>query len=637
MKPDFTLFARVAAAVPAIRPGDIAANVQSISACISEARESGACAVLFPELSVTGCTCGDLFLSETFLDAAENAVAGIARFVHEPGRAVFCGAPVRSRGRVYDACIAIRGGAVIGIVPASRRALASGAGRWFAGAEDAEERTVRFAGFEVPFGTDLVFRCDSGASFAVCAGRLDSFFAGGAAGAEIILNPFAEASFAGSADMRRSQESALSALGHCALACAGAGAGESTAEGVFGGRASITESGEILAENADVSSGRRMVCADIDTDFIRYERRLRGWTPTPTGIPRREIPFGNPPMPQNSAPMRPLSRHPFIPDDPAAGEIRAREILSIQACALAGRLVSAKFRSAVVGLSGGLDSALALLVAVDAFRIADLPLSRLHVLTMPGFGTTKRTRGNAELLCESLGLKIETIDIAPAAAAHLRDIGHPEDARDATYENAQARERTQVLMDVANQRGGIVVGTGDMSEIALGWCTYNGDHMSMYGVNSGVPKTLVRNLAEFKAEEFAASGNAGAASALRGILDTPVSPELLPSAGGESMSQKTEDILGPYELHDFFLYHFLQRGAGREKTAYLAKAAFEGTYGGEEIERRLDTFFSRFFSQQFKRSCSPDGPQVLGVSLSPRGGWNMPSDVSGAAFTGESK
>ena len=621
-------FAGVAAVSPRIRPGDPAGNAKTLAAAIP----AGACgAVLFPELCIAGATCGDLFANDAFLDAAEAALGTLAAATRGLPAAVFAGAPVRAGSLVFDACVAMAGGEILGAVPKHSLSAARGETRHFAPGASAP-REIRLCGRTVPFGADIVFRDSrTGAGYCVAVGEdlgapLPPYAAACAAGAETVLAPSALPEAACGARGASARARAASAALPAACAFANAGDGESSTDFVFGGECGLFECG------GEVACGAPGLFA-ADAGYVRHARRRDGaFAAAAAGLPpARVAEFASGP---SAAPFpRAFPRSPFIPEDPAERRAFAEKALSMQARGLAARMRAIGCKNAVIGISGGLDSALALLAARRAFELLGLPADGIRAITMPGFGTTGRTRSNAGALCEALGIAMDVVDIAPAAAAHLRDIGHPGDTLDAAYENCQARERTQVLMDRANMSGGIVVGTGDMSEAALGWCTYNGDHMSMYAVNSGVPKTMVRLEVSEAAAALEAAGNAKAAAALRDIVDTPVSPELLPAGEDGAIAQKTEDSVGPYELHDFFLWHLLERGAGRAKIAFAAKAAFAGRHSAAETDRWLGVFFKRFFSQQFKRSCSPDGPQVLPFGLSPRGGLAMPSDASPAAFS----
>lgn len=624
-------FVRVAAAVPRVRPADVEGNIADIISLAKEASANGAKAVVFPELCVTGYTCADLFYQSSLLDAAE---AALAKFLSETktSRALFfLGVPVRLDGRLFNCAAVCQRGRLLGLVPKSYLPNTHEfyEQRWFQSAFILDMRDVDIAGQKcVPMSAKLVFADeDSGAVYGaeICEDMWAPVPPGAClavAGANVIVNLSASNELVGKTEYRRSLVLGQSARGMCAYVYAGAGVGESTTDLVFGGHALIAENGTLLAEGPRFDPEPHIVYADVDVGFLEYDRRSNRTfsDSTVNGITRFSFASGKTQPPKNL--LRKVDPHPFVPDEAADRDARCEEILAIQSAGLATRLRAIGAKDVVLGLSGGLDSALALLVCVEAFRRLGLDRKGIHLFTMPGFGTTKRTKGNAELLAEGFGIPIETIDISGTTRHHLKDIGRDESVKDITYENAQARGRTYVLMDEANKLGAIVIGTGDLSELALGWCTFNGDQMSMYGVNGGVPKTLVRYIVKWYAER---SGGA-VATALEDILSTPVSPELLPAKDGK-ISQKTEDKVGPYELHDFFLYHFIRRGAPKEKIRFLASAAFKGVYSPSVIGKWLDVFFKRFYSQQFKRSVMPDGPKVGSINLSPRGDWRMPSDA----------
>ena len=646
-------FLRVAAAVPVVRPGDVDANLASILALVRAAEHESAAAVVFPELCLTGYTCADLFYQPALLNAAEDALTKFLAVTRSANAVYFLGLPVRLNGHLFNCAAVCHAGKLLGVVPKCYLPNTHEfyEARWFASAEDTTDQEVDLAGVTVPFGNNQLFRdTTTGATYGVelcedmwavvppsCSLALR--------GANILVNLSASNELVGKTEYRRTLVTQQSARCLAAYIYAGAGVGESTTDLVFGGHTLIAEDGTLLAEGPRFDRNAHITFADVDLGFLEFERTqnhafLQGGSVTPFA---ESVVLSSRPVPPPRDLYRKLDPHPFVPADDAARSARAAEILAIQETGLATRLAAIACKDVVLGLSGGLDSALALLVCVGAFRRLGLPEKGIHALTLPGFGTTKRTRSNVDRLCEGLGLRPVTVDIAPACRQHLKDLRHAESKRDVVYENAQARERTQILMDYANEVHGIVIGTGDLSELALGWCTYNADHMSMYGVNSGVPKTLVRYLVAHVASTYAAQPThpdlfatsykpQAIGQALRDILATPVSPELLPASADGTIAQKTESVVGPYELHDFFLYHFLRRGAPKQKIAYLARLAFRGVYSGAEIDKWLDSFYRRFFSQQFKRSCLPDGPKVGSMNLSPRGDWRMPSDASAAVF-----
>jgi NAD+ synthase (glutamine-hydrolysing) len=634
-------FFRVAAAVPAVKPASISDNADAIIRSFTKACEMSADLVLFPELSVTGYTCADLFLQSLLLEEAERQAVRIIEETSARGSILIFGMPLSRRGRVFNVAVIVRGGTeILGVVPKtyipdSREYYEN---RWFSSADDADFSQVELAGQTVPFGTDIVFHHeeDRRMSFAVeiCEdlwSPIPPSSRHAIAGAQMLFNLSASNELVGKADYRRSvvlQQSARCLAGYVYTS---AGPGESTTDTVFGGHALIAENGRLLAESERFPTGAEITYSDLDLDLLDHERRVsRTFGPAA----RREtaereyrtVPFGGRlkgPGLQGYTLLRPVDSHPFVPSDPTERDMRCREISSIQATALATRLERTGIKNAVIGISGGLDSTLALLVTARAFERQALPLENIEAITMPGFGTTGRTLGNVEKLCSGLNIPLETIDIRRACEQQMSDLKHSGEPNDVAYENVQARYRTSILMNRANMNGGLVIGTGDLSELALGWCTYNGDHMSMYAVNTGVPKTLVRYLVRWAAETWAPES---VKPILEDILDTPISPELLPPGADGEIEQKTEEKIGPYELHDFFLFHAIRHGFGPAKVRTMAEKAFEGVYDKPLIDRWLRVFYQRFFSQQFKRSCLPDGPKVGTIALSPRGDWRMPSD-----------
>ncbi len=624
---------RVAATSFPLVVADPAANAAQLIQAARQAADNKVHLLLTAELSLTGCTCGDLFLHAPLLDGALAALADIGRATAPLPLLLVLGLPLCHRGRLYSCAAYMQGGQLLGLVP--KTVLASQGDfcwpRQFATGEGLEdEAELPFFG-RVPFGTKLLLRCAQLPQFCLAALLGDDVYAPAspaaahaAAGATLLVALGAESETAASAAYRETQFSALSARLACALAYAGAGGGESTTDMVFSGQHLLFENGQLLAQAPPFSGETAQ--ADVDADLLA-QARLGHTNQRASAAGYREISFSA--QPHSGAFLRPIPPLPFLPHSPAEAAQQCETILTIQAEGLRKRLVHTGAKRLILGISGGLDSTLALLVAARTLGRLGRPMRDILAVTMPCFGTTQRTRSNAETLCEALGTEFQVVDISQSVRAHFADIGQEETNPDVTFENAQARMRTLVLMDMANQCGGLVVGTGDLSELALGWATFNGDHMSMYGVNAGVPKTLVRSLVRHEAQRQNAL-----AGVLQDILDTPVSPELLPSSGSE-MSQQTESIVGPYELHDFFLYHLLSATARPAKIYRLAQQAFAGKYTREELSQWLTVFFRRFFSQQFKRSCLPDGPKVLPFSLSPRGGWQMPSDACAAAFLAE--
>ncbi len=632
-------FLKVAAAIPQVRVADCAHNAGRIIALTEEAARHGAEIVVFPELAVTGYTCGDLLLQSTLLDAADEALAEIVRATRKLPLTVIAGVPLRHGSTLYNCAAVFTQGRVLGVVP---KIHIPDYGefyetRWFASGEGIAEERIAAAGQQADFGADLTFEVN-GTEFGVeicedlwTAVPPSSHLA--LDGAKAIFNLSASPETAGKHAYLRQLVAQQSARTLAAYVYCSAGMGESSTDLVFAGNALIAENGTILREAERFSADEQLVVADVDIQRLEFERRRntsfrRRDSAAENTVIEMEIPQGL----RAAALDRDIDPLPFVPKDEAHRNERCEEIFRIQAHGLAQRLRHTGCQRAVVGISGGLDSTLALLVTVRAFDFLGIGRSGIVGITMPGFGTTDRTYNNALELMRGLGVTLREIPIRDACIQHMKDIGMEPSDRSTAYENAQARERTQILMDVANMEGGLVVGTGDLSELALGWATYNGDQMSMYGVNASVPKTLVRHLVKWAADT---ERDAATRATLLDILDTPVSPELLPADDEGRIAQKTEDLVGPYELHDFFLYHFLRLGAGPAKILFLAETAFRGSYDRATIHKWLCIFFRRFFAQQFKRSAMPDGPKVGSAALSPRGDWRMPSDASAAAWLQE--
>ncbi len=630
-------FLKVAAGSVRTTVADTRANAAEIKARIEEADRAGVNLLVLPELAITGYSCGDLFYSETLQRGALAALEEIAEFTCGKYPLVIVGLPLRVRGKLYNCAAAVLDGEVLAFVP---KTYLPNYGefyelRQFTSGTEAAPGEVAFRGRAVPFGTKLLLRHRTMDSFAVGIELCEDLWAPcppseflARCGATVIANPSASDEIIGKAEYRRMLVQATSARLLCGYVYCSAGPWESTQDVVYSQHHLIAENGTLLAENPPFGE-KTLLITELDISRLTGERH-RETTFTLGGAEAcRTVVFDQ--MLRETELTRFVAKNPFVPaaDDQLAA--RAEAILQIQARGLQRRMVHAHAKTAVVGISGGLDSCLALLVMVRAFDLMDRPRSDILAVTMPGFGTTGRTKSNAEQLCALLGVTLRTVPIGDAVSLHFRDIGHDPAVRDVTYENSQARERTQVIMDLANQAGGLVVGTGDLSELALGWATYNGDHMSMYGVNASVPKTLVRYIVRYEA------GRAGGALAdvLLDILDTPVSPELLPADEADTISQKTEDLVGPYELHDFFLYHLLRFGFSPAKIYRLARYAFGGDYEDAVILKWLKTFVRRFFQQQYKRSCLPDGPKVGSASLSPRGDWRMPSDAAATLWLAE--
>ena len=629
-------FLRVAAATPEVRVADVNVNVERIKALIEEAAGRGCGVVCLPELAVTGYTCGDLLQSRTLLAAAEQ---GLARLMEQTaGLDILCavGVPVAVGGSLYNCAAVFHKGRLLGL-PAKSFIPNYGEfyeARYFTPAP--EPRQVSFCGQEAPLGRNLLFPCENVEGLILGVEICEDLWGVeppsaklARAGATVLLNPSCSDEVAGKAPYRRDLVKMWSGHSMSAYVYCDAGPGESTGDMVFAGHNIIAENGTVLGESGLFSTG--LTVAEIDLERLAQERRRANtWQDLPEdGFVRVGFAYDQATL-ADFTPERSFSRQPFVPAASAGRGERCQSILTMQAQGLATRLGHIRCKDACIAFSGGLDSTLAALVTVRAFDILGLDRKGILLVSMPCFGTTERTRRNAETMAKELGASFREIPIGDSVRSHFRDIGQAEDNYDVTFENAQARERTQVMMDLANQRGGIVIGTGDLSELALGWATYNGDHMSMYGVNADVPKTLVRHLVRFEAERL--GGLLG--ETLFDVLDTPVSPELLPPKDGE-IAQRTEELVGPYELHDFFLYYLLRYGFGPGKIYRMACRSFAGAYGPEVIKGWLQVFCRRFFAQQFKRSCLPDGPKVGTVSLSPRGDWRMPSDASGALWLKE--
>ena len=634
-------FVKIAAATPALRVADCAYNASEIITLAKQAADKGAKLIVFPELCLTGYTCGDLFLQQTLLDGALTALETVRDETAKLDAAIVVGLPLRVCGKLFNVAAVLCDGVIEGIIPKlcipgysefyEQRHFTSGADMPFQSISVCGQDTL-FSG-----GTPLVFPCDAMPDFSFGVEICEDLWAPeppsaklAQAGAHIIVNLSASDELVGKADYRRDLVRQQSGRLLCAYLYADAGFGESTQDLVFAGHNLIAENGALLAESRLFEGG--VIYADIDVQRLAHERQRMNTF-------EAKVDLGSPMaqplrlhLDENDLTDRTFPRTPFVPCDKAPRDARCEEILTIQAVGLATRLRAAHATTAVIGLSGGLDSTLALIVTAHAFDRLGLDRKGILAVTMPCFGTTARTRGNAEKLAEAYGATLKTVDIKAAVDQHFADIGHDWDDHSVTFENAQARMRTLVLMDLANKCGGMVVGTGDLSELALGWATYNGDHMSMYGVNASVPKTLVRYLVAYEADHTLGE----LSDVLYDVLDTPVSPELLPPKDGE-ISQKTEDLVGPYELHDFFLYYMLRFGYPPRKIYRAARKTFAGVYDDATIKKWLVTFIRRFFTQQFKRSCLPDGPKVGTVTLSPRGDWRMPSDACAALWLSEAE
>lgn len=643
-------FYRFASVCPTLKVADTAYNTAEIIRCAREAIDGGAAFVVFPELCITGYTCSDLFHQEQLLKKSLKSLSEIAKAFADSDTVIAVGLPLRMFGCLYNCAAFVQKGKLVAVTPKihlpnqrefyEKRHFSSGRDLLRGGAAGAAPIcrvegfgdvpvtnffTVNGEGSEVRVGVEL---CEDLWTPVPPSGEL------ALAGANVIVNLSASDALVGKGDYRRNLVMNQSARCMAAYVYASAGVHESTTDMVFSGHLMIAENGTMLAETKNYSRESEIIYADVDVERLNMQRLSEGSFQDfdSREFYARAASFDGL-RSMESLKYRFVAPTPFVPGNAETRDQNCKEIFNIQCAGLAKRIEASHTKRAVVGLSGGLDSTLALLVISETFKLLKRPASEILVLTMPGFGTTKRTKNNAVTMAELLGVELRTVDIQKACMQHFADIGHDPNTLNVTYENVQARERTQILMDIANKEGGIVVGTGDLSEIALGWSTYNADHMSMYAVNCDIPKTLVRHVVGWyadRARNFIADEKTAdeLSLVLRDILDTPVSPELLPADANGQIAQKTESILGAYEIHDFYLYHFAKYGATPQKMLFLAKYAFAGKYSDEELEKALGVFVRRFFTQQFKRSCIPDGPKVGTISLSPRADWRMPSDAS---------
>ena len=626
-------FVKVAAAVPHVQVADCFYNIQQMEGLMRQASDKGVQIIAFPEMSVTAYTCLDLFAQQTLLKNAEQALLKLVSDNADLNILTIAGAPLVTENRLINAAIAFQSGKILGVVPKTYipNYKEFQEQRWFTSATELRDKTVSIGDRTYPLGSHLLFTAGQvKVGIEICEDLWvpvppSSLLA--MEGANILVNISASNELIGKHHYLRSLICQQSARCMAGYVYASAGFGESSTDLVFAGNGIIAENGTLLEESPRFTMQEQLVISEIDIENLQNDRQVNTsfmhGASTLLASETITIPFA---LSENSGQpvlTRSVDPHPFTPSGDALKE-RCEEIFQIQVAGLAKRIVHTHSRTAVVGISGGLDSTLALLVTVMTFDALNIPRNQILGITMPGFGTTDRTYTNACDLIRSLGVTLKEISIKDACLQHFKDISHNPSVHDVTYENSQARERTQILMDVANQENGMVIGTGDLSELALGWATYNGDHMSMYGVNGSIPKTLVRYLVEWVAHNRV---DEASRATLLDIVDTPISPELIPADENGNIKQKTEDLVGPYELHDFFLYHFLRFGSSPAKIYFLAQQAFGGSYDKETIRKWLHTFFRRFFQQQFKRSCLPDGPKVGSVSLSPRGDWRMPSDA----------
>jgi len=626
-------FVRVAAAVPRLEVADCEYNANNIAEMINSAEDDGVQIIVFPELSITAYTCGDLFHQKALIDAAQEQLKNLLARTRDTRIVAIAGMPVYAENQLFNCGVVMQGGEILGVVP---KTYIPGykefyEERWFSSGEKAMSESVFLCGREVPFGTGLLFEAQGEGSVCFGVELCEDLWAPvppssyqALAGAVLIFNLSASNDIIGKSEYRRQLVMQQSARCIAGYVYASSGVYESSTDVVFGGHCLLAENGVILSESERFKREPQIIYNEIDVDKLVNDRiKNTTFMEVLPGRKFRKIGFKLKTT-EITTLSREISPQPFVPADTGQRDERCREIFSIQTSALAKRLDKTGSKNAVIGISGGLDSTLALLVTARTFDMLGIPRENIIAVTMPGFGTTGETYANAMDLMKSMNVTIREIDIKDACMKHFEDIGHDPAVHDVTYENVQARERTQILMDIANKIGGLVIGTGDLSELALGWCTYNGDHMSMYSVNCGIPKTLVKYLVRWVSDNVT---DRNTAIVLDRVLATPITPELLPPGACGEINQKTEDIIGPYELHDFFLYHMVRYGAPPEKILFLAGQAFKGKYAEDTIKDWLKVFYKKFFSQQFKRSCLPDGPKVGTISLSPRGDWRMPSDA----------
>lgn len=628
-------FIKVAAATPEIHVADCVFNIQQIESLIHEAAAQQVEIICFPELCITAYTCGDLFFQQTLQEAAEKALETLLENTKSTTLLAIVGMPVRNGAQLFNAAVVFQQGKILAVVPKSFLPNSNEfyEKRWFQSAPEALRNTVALCRQEIPFGTDILFQnndvfvgieiCEDLWTPAPPSSRHAQH------GANLLFNLSASNELVAKNNYRRSlvlQQSARCVAGYI---YSGAGFGESTTDVVFAGNGFIAENGALLAESNRFLRKNNLLTSEIDIELLSSERKKHTGFEKSGSTTYRIIPFAL--KNEHIEISRKIEAFPFV-GSPGQIDERCEEVFAIQTAALAKRIIHTGCKRVVIGVSGGLDSTLALLVCAKTFDMLSIPRLQIVGVSMPGFGTTQRTRHNAELLMNALGVEVRTIPIEKSCLQHFQDIGHDATTHDVVYENTQARERTQILMDIANAENGLVIGTGDLSEMALGWATYGGDHLSMYAVNASIPKTFIRHLIHRIAEQ---QGEQSVKTTLLDILDTPVSPELLPAGNDGEISQKTEDLVGPYELHDFFLYYTVRYGFRPSKLLFMAQRAFQGKYEKAIVKKWMLVFFKRFFSQQFKRSCFPDGPKVGSVSLSPRGDWRMPSDAGSRLWLDE--
>ena len=623
-------FLKVACASPELFVAGCSDNADKIVSSVEQAEALGARLVLFPELSITSASCADLLFSDTLYRSSEAALESVLLRTSSSDTIIIVGFPLVVNDKIYNCAAICQKGKILGIVPKS--ILTASEKRYFSAYTENSCAEIKICGQRTRFGTDIIFRCKDMPTLKIgveigteCLSPASPAAMLCAAGATLIVNPYAKPYLVGDDEYTKTVLAATSAKNVCAYMLSGACQSESTTDGICGGEAYIYENGKLIARRAPLSRGSRLTVTEIDLSLISAERRKTSTFFCDEGEDFEILEFSL--KSKATRLTRKISPTPFLPNDESKIAERCATILNMQAQGLARRITAAHAKKAVIGISGGLDSCLALLVCAHAMDILGRDRSDILAVTMPCFGTTSRTRTNAEILCEQLGTEFKSIDIGESVMRHFADIGHDPTKTDVVFENSQARERTQVLMDVSNMAGGFVVGTGDLSELVLGWATYNGDHMSMYGVNGGIPKTLVRNIVDFCAECAKNEGKTELSDVLYDVLATPVSPELLPADADGNIAQKTEDLVGPYRLHDFYIFYMLRYGFAPDKLFRMAQHAFAGEYSDEELLHWLKNLIRRFFAQQFKRSCLPDGVKIGTVGVSPRGDLSMPSDA----------
>lgn len=630
-------YVRVAASVPELKVASVEFNTKEVIKEIKALNKEGVQIVTFPELCLTGYTCADLFSQDILITKSKEAIKNVMEETKTLDVISIIGSPIVCDNQLFNCAVVINKGEILGIVP---KTYIPNYGefyekRWFSTSNTLTSRTIKLFGKDVPIGIDLIFRDREDDKFTFGIEVCEDLWSPKAPsveaalnGATMIFNLSASNEVIGKYGYRKNLINMQSAKNVCAYIYSSSGVNESTTDLVFSGYASISENGSTLVENNRFDFATNHIISDVDIQRL-MNNRIKDISFMGIGAASNYRVIDIDLKDNNTDLMRDYDAYPFVPSNEAKRAERCNEIVNIQACGLAKRIKHTGMKKCVIGISGGLDSTLAFLVVIEAYRKLGISFDNLIGVTMPGFGTTGRTYNNALTLMKNYGVTMREVSIKEASLQHFKDIGLDPEDRSVTYENTQARERTQILMDIANKEGGLVIGTGDLSELALGWCTYNGDHMSMYAVNTSIPKTLVRYLVKYFAD---IEPNEECKKTILDILDTPISPELLPPSKDGKIEQQTESVVGPYILHDFYLYHFMRYGASPEKIRYIANKAFEGMYDSETIDKWLKFFINRFFSQQFKRSCLPDGPKVGTISVSPRGDLRMPSDADNSSW-----